>query len=71
MIRREREIMELNSDCAKYFFTNAVVRDWNRLPPSMVQCSSIDSFQNRLDRYVLHLSVHYVIYSVMVANWYY
>ncbi len=26
---------QVNSDCAKYSFTNAVVRDWNRLPPSV------------------------------------
>ncbi len=24
---------QVNSDRAKYFFTNSVVRDWNRLPP--------------------------------------
>ncbi len=37
MIRREREIMALrlkcrqvHSDCTKFFFTNAVVRDWSR-----------------------------------------
>ncbi len=30
---------QVNSDCAKYFFTNGVVRDWNKLPPSVVQCS--------------------------------
>ncbi len=34
------------SDCNKiFFFTNAVVWDWNRLPPSVVQFSSIDSFE--------------------------
>ncbi len=46
---------QVNSDCTKFFFTNAVVRDWNRLPPSVVQCNSIASFKNNLDRYFLHL----------------
>ncbi len=49
---------QVYSDCTKFFFTNAVVRDWNRLPPSAVQCYSIASFMNNLDRYLLHLNVH-------------
>ncbi len=27
---------QVHSDCAKYFFTNAVVRDMNRLQPSVI-----------------------------------
>ncbi len=46
------------------FFTNAFVRDWNRLPPSVVQCSSIDSLKNRFDCYLLHLNVHWVIRGI-------
>ncbi len=49
---------QVHSDCTKFFFTNAVVRDWNKLPPSVVQSNSIDSFKNNLDRYLLHLNVH-------------
>ncbi len=49
---------QVHSDYTKLFFTNAVVRDWNRLPPSVVQCSSIASFTNNLHRYLLHLNVH-------------
>ncbi len=48
---------QVHSDCAKYFFTNTVVRNWNTLPPLVVQCSSID-FNNRLDRCLLHFDVH-------------
>ncbi len=48
---------QVHSDCTK-FFTNAVVRDWNKLPPSVVQCNSIASFKNNLDRYLLDLNVH-------------
>ncbi len=58
---------QVHSDCTKFFFTNAVVRGWNRLPLSVVQCNSIASFKNNLDRYLLHLSVHWVSFSVMVA----
>lgn len=49
---------QVHSDLTKFFFTNAVVRDWNKLPPSVVQCKSIASFKNNLDRYLLHLNVH-------------
>ncbi len=27
---------QVHSDCTDFFFTNAVVRDWNRLPPSVI-----------------------------------
>ncbi len=36
---------QVNSDCTKFFFTNIVVREWNKLPPSVVQCNTIDSFK--------------------------
>ncbi len=29
------------------FFTNDVVRDWNKLPPSVVQSDTINSFKNK------------------------
>ncbi len=40
-------------DCTKSFFTNDVVREWNKLPPSMVQCSTANSFKNKLDYHLL------------------
>ncbi len=49
---------QVHSDCTKFFFTNAVVRDWNRLSPSVVQCNSTASLKNNLDRYLLHFNVH-------------
>ncbi len=55
---------QVHSNFIKFFFT---VRDWNRLPPSMVQCNSITSFKNNLDRYLLHLNVHYITFNVMVT----
>ncbi len=40
-------------DCTKFFFTNDVVREWNKLPPSVVQCITINSFKNKLDHHLL------------------
>ncbi len=34
---------QVNSDCTKFFFANFVVREWNKLPPSVVQRYTIDS----------------------------
>ncbi len=39
-------------DCTK-FFTNDVVREWNKLPPSVVQCITVNSFKNQLDHHLL------------------
>ncbi len=33
----------------KFFFTNDVMREWSKIPPSMVQCNTINSFKNKLD----------------------
>ncbi len=41
---------ELN--CTKFFFTNDVVREWNKLPPSVVQCITVNSFRNKLDHHL-------------------
>ncbi len=44
---------QLHLDCTKLFFTNDVVREWNKLPPSVVQCNAINSFKNKLDHHLL------------------
>ena len=44
---------QVQLDCTKFFFTNDVVREWNKLPPSVVQCNTINSFKNKLDRHLL------------------
>ncbi len=36
---------QVNSDCTKFFFTNVVVQEWNKLPPSVVQCNTIELFE--------------------------
>ncbi len=59
---------QVHSDCTKMFFSNALVRDWNKLPPSVSQWDSIVSFKNNLDRRLLHLNVHCVTFSVMAAR---
>ncbi len=36
-------------DSIKFVFTNDVVREWNKLPPSVVQCNTINLLKNKLD----------------------
>ncbi len=54
---------QVKSDCIKFFFTNVVVREWNKLPPSVVQCNTIDSFKNKLDRHFLELNINYYAFQ--------
>ncbi len=35
---------QLHLDCTKLFFTNDVVREWNKLSPSVVKCNTIKFF---------------------------
>ncbi len=44
-------------DSTKFFFTNDLVREWNKLPPSVVQCDIINSFKNKLDHHFLNLGI--------------
>ncbi len=34
---------QVQLDSTKFLFTNDVVRQWNKLPPSVVQCDMINS----------------------------
>ncbi len=47
---------QIGLNCTKFFFTSDVVREWNKLPPSMVQCITINTFKNKLDHLSLSLS---------------
>ncbi len=40
---------QVQLDCTKFFFSNEVVREWNKLPPSVVQCNIINLFKNKFD----------------------
>ncbi len=44
---------QLQLDCTKFSFTNDVVREWNKLPPSVVWFNTINSFKNKLDHHLL------------------
>ena len=37
---------------AKHFFVNRVVNVWNGLPAQVVESNTIDTFKNRLDKYL-------------------
>ena len=40
-------------DCHKFFFTNRVVRTWNRLPAEIVQETSTATFKTKITEYLL------------------
>ncbi len=48
---------QVQLDSTKFFFTNDVVREWNKLPPSVVQCDTINSFKNKLDHHFLNQDI--------------
>ncbi len=48
---------QVQLDSTKLFFTNDVVREWNKLPPSMVHCDAINSFKNKLDHHFLNQGI--------------
>ena len=39
---------QVQLDCTKFYFTNDVIRECNKLPPSVVQCDTMNSFKNKL-----------------------
>ncbi len=45
---------QVHLDSTKFFFTNDVVREWNKLPPSVEQCDTINLFKNKLDHHRLN-----------------
>ncbi len=44
-------------DCTKFSFTNDVAREWNKFPPSVEQCDTINSFKNKLDHHLLNQDI--------------
>ncbi len=45
---------QVQLDSTKFFFTNDVVREWNKLSLSVIQCDTINSFKNKLDHHFLN-----------------
>src|SRR2546425_10006650 len=39
-------------DIRKHFFSQRVVNDWNKLPDSVIEADSVNSFKNKYDSYV-------------------
>ena len=42
----------VNRDVLKYSFANRVTEQWNRLPEEVISANSINSFKNRVDKYL-------------------
>jgi ribonuclease P/MRP protein subunit RPP40 len=41
-------------DCMKYFFSNRVVKLWNKLPSDIIACNTIGTFKECLDKLICH-----------------
>ena len=39
-------------DVCKYSFVNRVIDQWNSLPEEVISATSINSFKNRLDKFL-------------------
>ena len=39
---------QVQLNCTKFYFTNDVVREWNKLPPFMMQYTTIKAFKSDL-----------------------
>ena len=42
----------VNRDVLKYSFANRVIEQWNKLPEDVISANSINSFKNKLDKYL-------------------
>ncbi len=48
---------QVQLDSTKVFFTNDMVREWNKLPSLVMQCDTINLFKNKLDHHLLNQDV--------------
>ncbi len=44
---------KIELDNTKLFFTNDIVRKWNKLPSSVAQCITVNSLRNKVDHHLL------------------
>jgi hypothetical protein len=42
----------VNRDVLKYSFANRVIEQWNKLPEDVISGNSINSFKNKLEKYL-------------------
>ena len=42
-------------DMRKYSFSQRVINEWNKLPNDYVNTSSVNTFKNRIDRYLVRV----------------
>ena len=42
----------VNRDVLKYSFANRIFEQWNRLPEEVISANSINSFKNKVDKYL-------------------
>ncbi len=47
---------QVQLDSTKFFFTDDVVKEWNKLPSS-VQYDTVNSFKNKLDHLLLNKDI--------------
>ncbi len=59
---------QIELDCTKFVFINDVVREWNKVPPSVVQCSTVNSLKNKLDHHLLQQGLRYRLYERRTAG---
>ncbi len=48
---------QVQLDSTKFFLTIDVEREWNKIPPSVVQSDTINSFKNKLDHHFLNQDI--------------
>ena len=52
---------KVRTDIRKYFFSQRIVDDWNKLPKSVVDSSSLETFKLKLDKYFEEVGVRNLV----------
>ncbi len=52
---------QVQLDYTEFFFINDVEIEWNKLPPSVMQCDSINSFKNKLNHHLLNQDIRKIV----------